>query len=236
MTDFSTAGFWLALLQIIGLNLILSGDNAAVIALASKDLDPVERRWAVWLGGFGGVLLRVLLTVGAVQVLAWPYVQTLGALLLFWVAWRLVAEPPQRGSPHNNAPASAQRLSQTGSSGLGRAVWTIFVADLVMSLDNVLSLAAVARGDWTLLILGLLTSVPIILLGSELLMRLMRRYPAVIFLGGGLLGYVAGDMLLADHAWRSVHWVHDPWIHHALPLVLAILMIGLGLRHANRSS
>ncbi len=227
MSEFFTGEFWLALLQIISLNLILSGDNAAVIALAAKDLRPTQRRWAVWLGGVGGVLLRVLLTVVAVKVLAWSYVQTLGALLLFWVAWRLVAEPRigEQQTPLQNA-------SQVASSGLGRAIWTIVVADLVMSLDNVLSLAAVARGNWGLLVLGLLTSVPIILLGSELLMRLMRRYPAVIFLGGGLLGYVAGDMLLSDPAWVQMHWVHEPWIHHALPVVLAILMIGLGLRHA----
>ncbi len=227
MSELFSGEFWLALLQIISLNLILSGDNAAVIALAAKDLRPTQRRWAMWLGGVGGVLLRVLLTVVAVQVLVWSYVQTLGALLLLWVAWRLVAAPPEA-----QEPTAPQIPSRGAPSGLGRAIWTIFVADLVMSLDNVLSLAAVARGNWTLLILGLFTSVPIILLGSELLMRLMHRYPAVIFLGGGLLGYVAGDMLLSDPAWVQMHWVHEPWIHHALPVVLAILMIGLGLRHA----
>ncbi len=231
MSEFLTSDFWLALLQIISLNLILSGDNAAVIALAAKDLHATQRRWAVWLGAVGGVLLRVLLTVVAVQVLAWSYVQTLGALLLFWVAWRLVAHAAV-GNPDPSLPAT----SQGARPGLGSAIWTILVADVVMSLDNVLSLAAVARGNWTLLLLGLLTSVPIILLGSELLMRLMRRHPAVIFLGGGLLGYVAGDMLLSDPAWVGVHWVHDPWIHHALPLLLAVLMIGLGLRRARHLS
>ena len=209
--------FWLALFQIISINLVLSGDNAAVIALAARELRGRQRHQAIIIGSLGAVVLRVLLTVAAVQLLTIPYLQTVGSILLLWVAARLVR-------PHGQKALDAKDNSAT----LQEAVRAIVIADVVMSFDNVLSLAAVARGSWVLLIIGLLTSIPLIMVGSTVLMKLMTRYPVIITLGAGLLGYVAGDMLLSDPLWQHSDVLRNAWIHNGIPVLLALGVILLG--------
>jgi len=209
--------FWLALFQIISINLVLSGDNAAVIALAARELHGRQRHQAIIIGSLGAVVLRVLLTVAAVQLLTIPYLQTVGSILLLWVAARLVR-------PHGQKALDAKDNSAT----LQEAVRAIVIADVVMSFDNVLSLAAVARGSWVLLIIGLLTSIPLIMVGSTVLMKLMTRYPVIITLGAGLLGYVAGDMLLSDPLWQHSDVLRNAWIHNGIPVLLALGVILLG--------
>lgn len=209
--------FWLALFQIISINLVLSGDNAAVIALAARELRGRQRHQAIIIGSLGAVVLRVLLTVAAVRLLTIPYLQTVGSILLLWVAARLVR-------PHGQKALDAKDNSAT----LQEAVRAIVIADVVMSFDNVLSLAAVARGSWVLLIIGLLTSIPLIMVGSTVLMKLMTRYPAIITLGAGLLGYVAGDMLLSDPLWQHSDVLLNAWIHNGIPVLLALGVILLG--------
>lgn len=212
-------GFWVALAQIISIDLVMSGDNAAVIALAARDLVGRQRHMAVLLGSLGAVVLRVLLTLVAAELLVLSYVQTVGSLLLLWVAYRLVL-PSRRAAPGE----------EVRQRGLGEAVRAIVVADVVMSLDNILGLAAVARGNLLLLTIGLAISILLIVLGSGVLMHFMKRYPVIVVLGGALLGYVAGDMLLSDPAWAAVHWVHQSWLHNGLPVMLAVLIALLGLR------
>ncbi len=207
------------LLQIVLINLVLSGDNAAVIALAARDLEPVLQRKVVWWGSLVAVVLRVALTFVAAALLRWPYLQTVGSILLLWVAWRLV-QPDSHGKKGRHAPVDSPMA----------AIQAILVADLVMSLDNVLSLAAVAEGHMGLLVIGLLTSVPLVVWGSQFLIRLMDRFPALILLASGLLGHVAGRMLFTDPAWGGVTWLQVTWIRVFLPLACAVFVVLLGLR------
>lgn len=219
LDNFGDSGFWVALAQIISIDLVMSGDNAAVIALAARDLAGRQRHMAMVLGSFGAVVLRVLLTFVAAQLLMLSYVQTVGGLLLLWVAYRLVLPLPRT----ETGETQRQR-------GLAEAVRAIMVADVVMSLDNILGLAAVARGNWLLLSIGLVVSILLIVIGSGVLMHFMKRYPVIVLLGGALLGYVAGDMLLSDPAWQGLGWVHQSWLHNSLPVMLAAAIALFGRR------
>jgi YjbE family integral membrane protein len=214
MDNLAHPDFWLALLQIVSINLVLSGDNAAVIALAARRLQPNLRRRAVIMGSVTAVILRIALVFLAAELLSQPYLQTIGSILLVWVAYRLVQPEKKNGEER---PAREYDPMD--------AIRVIVVADVIMSLDNVLSLAAVARGDWLLLTLGLLTSIPLILVGSDLLIRLINRFPVIVALGGGLLGYVAGDMLISDPAWQKLPWLGEAWAHDTIPVVLAVVIV-----------
>lgn len=196
-----SADFWLTLGQIIAVNLLLSGDNAAVIALASRNLPHQQRSWAVWGGSGVAVVLRIVLTWVAAALLEQPGLAALGGALLLWVAYRLVMDVE---SPVTEEPMIA--------GSFWRALRTILIADLLMSLDNVLSLAALAHHDEILLVLGLLTSLPLIVMGSSLLLRAFERYPWLIRLGGALLAQVAGNMLVHDRCWQAIPWLQQPWI------------------------
>ncbi|MDE2260388.1 MAG: TerC family protein [Betaproteobacteria bacterium] len=219
MDTLTSSEFWVGLFQIVGIDIVMSGDNAAVIALAARNLKGRQRHSAVVLGSLGAVILRVLLTIVAVQLLALSYLQTVGSLLLLWVAYRLVL------------PAKKLEKGELGRDpGLMEAVWAIVIADVVMSLDNVLGLAAVARGNWLLLTIGLAISILLIVIGSSLLLRLMTRYPVIVILGGALLGYVAGDLLLSDPIWHSVEWLGGFWIHNSLPVLFAVAVALFGMR------
>lgn len=173
--------------EIVLINLLLSGDNAVVIAMAARKLPPARRRSAVWWGTSAAVALRCILTAAAVVLLGVPYMQTAGALLLFAIALKLLLD-------NHDAPGEGMRPA----SSLAGAVWTIVTADFVMSLDNVLAVAAVARGDLVLILIGIAMSIPIIIWGSSFIMKLLDRLPFLVYLGGGLLGYAAGDMLVKD--------------------------------------
>jgi YjbE family integral membrane protein len=207
--------FWLGLLEIIGVNIVLSGDNAVVIALAARSLPQRQQRAAIVIGSGAAIVLRVILTTVAARVLALPYLKLVGALLLLWIGIQLMMP----GDEDDGSAAQA-------AGHLMAAVRTILVADLVMSLDNVIAVAAAAHGDLVLLILGLAISIPLIMFGSTAILKLMDRFPVVIKLGAGLLGYVAGEMLLSEP-------VLDPYdqstiVHALIPWVGAALVIAIG--------
>ncbi len=195
-----TAEFWLGLGAITLINIVLSGDNAVVIALAARSLPEHQRMKAVMWGAGAAVVMRIVLTIIAVELLKWPYLKIIGAILLFWIAVKLLV--PEDGEEDIE-----------GSDNLMKAIKTILIADLVMSLDNVIGVAAAAKGNMTLLILGLAISIPIVVFGATILMKLMEKWPIIITIGAGLLGWVAGEMLMTDPAWAD--WINAnlPWLH-----------------------
>lgn len=176
----------IAILEVVWVNIILSGDNAVVIAMACRGLPPRQRRAGLVLGAGVAVLLRVIFTIIVAKLLATPLLRIVGSLLLLWVAVKLVAEEEGDG---DDVKASDRLLG---------AVWTIAVADMVMSLDNVLAIAAVAKDNMALMVLGLVISIPLIVAGATLIMALLSRFPILVWAGAGLLGWVAGEMLDAD--------------------------------------
>ena len=193
MEQFATAAFWVALGKIIWVNILLSGDNAVVIALAARSLPDAQRRKAIFAGSAAAIVLRVLLTVFAVQLLQFPYLKVVGALLLFWIGVQLLL------------PEDDHEDGFRSSEHLWAAIRTILIADLVMSVDNVLAVAAAAdsgppESRLLLLIIGLGLSIPLIIFGSQLLLGVMERYPVIITLGAALLGFVAGEMIVSDRA------------------------------------
>jgi YjbE family integral membrane protein len=187
------AAFWLALGKIVWVNILLSGDNAVVIALAARSLPPEQRNKAIMGGSAAAIILRVVLTLFAVQLLQYPYLKIIGAVLLFWIGVQLLL-------PEDEADDKIKSSDQ-----LWAAVRTILIADLVMSLDNVIAVAAAAdsgppESRLMLLIIGLGMSIPLIIFGSQLLLTVMEKYPVIITLGAALLGFVAGEMLVHDSA------------------------------------
>ena len=185
--SFADPFFWTALAKIIGVNVILSGDNAVVIALAARSLPAKQQKQAVFWGAGAAIVLRVLLTLFAVALLALPWLKLIGSLLLFWIGIKLLV-------PEDDDAEIA------ASEHLITAIKTILIADLVMSLDNVIAVAAAAGGSLLLLILGLAISIPLVIFGATLLIKLMERLPVIITIGAGLIGWVAGEMLVGDAA------------------------------------
>jgi len=201
MHELLTSQFWLGLLAITWVNIILSGDNAVVIALAARSLPEKQQKLAIFWGAAAAVVLRIILTIVAVELLKLPYLKLIGGLLLFWIAVKLLV-------PEDDGEDVAS------SSHLIGAIKTILIADLVMSLDNVIAVAAVAKGSLVLLALSLVISVPLVVYGATILMKLMERYPVIITVGAALIGYVAGEMLVTDPvvtAWfeQNAHWMVD---------------------------
>jgi YjbE family integral membrane protein len=192
--------FWAGLGSITLINIVLSGDNAVVIALAARSLPEQQRAKAVMWGAGAAVVMRIVLTFLAVEMLKWPYLKITGAVLLFWIAIKLLV--PEDDDENIES-----------SDNLVKAIKTILIADLVMSLDNVIGVAAAAKGNTTLLVLGLVISIPIVVFGATMLMRLMEKWPAIITIGAGLLGWVAGEMLLTDPAWANWLNASFPWLH-----------------------
>jgi YjbE family integral membrane protein len=213
--DFGTPQFWLAGLEIIVINILLSGDNAVVIALACRNLPPHQRRWGVFWGAVGAIVLRIVLTFFAVSLLQLPYLKLIGGVLLVWIGIKLIAE--EDAEEGHDVQASDKMFS---------AIRTVVVADLVMSIDNVLGVAAAARGSLLLLIFGLALSVPLVIGGAQLIMRLIERFPILIVAGGGLLGFVAGELMIDDSA--IVDWVHAhaAWLKWAAPVIGIALVVG----------
>jgi len=213
---------WISLLQIIGINIILSGDNAVVIALACRTLPPKQQRLGILFGAGAAIVLRIILTVFAVALLVLPYLKLAGSLLLLWIAVKLLL-PESDGNGHVNS-----------GSSIMTAVKTIVIADFVMSLDNVLGVAAAAKGDIALLIIGLVISIPLIIYGSTMILKLMTRFPVVITLGAALLGYVAGEMGVSDSVIEPWIMANMPAAHTLIPLGAAILVIIPGKLAARR--
>jgi YjbE family integral membrane protein len=188
MMELGSPQFWVAVLQIILINILLSGDNAVVIALACRNLTRRQRTRGIFWGVLGAIVLRIVLTFFAMSLLANPYLKLIGGALLLWIGVKLIAE--EEGGEHD-VKASDRLLA---------AVWTIIVADLVMSLDNVMGVAAAAKGSASLIVFGLLVSIPIVVLGSQVILHLIARFPILVLAGGGLLGYIAGEMMVEDPA------------------------------------
>jgi len=197
MEQFLTPEFWVAVGQIVMIDILLGGDNAVVIALACRKLPPEQRTRGILWGTAGAIVLRVVLIFFALTLLAIPFLKIAGALLLVWIGVKLLAPDPDDG--HSNIAASDKLLA---------AIKTIIVADLVMSIDNVIAIAGAAQGaashhEMPLVIFGLVISIPIIVWGSQLVIKLMDRFPTIITFGGMLLGWIAGTMLVSDPALAS---------------------------------
>ena len=185
--------FWLALIKVLAVNLVLSGDNAVVIAMAARSLQGNQRRQAIIWGAAGAVILRLFFALIISFLLNIPFLLVVGGLLLIWIAWKLVAEESEHGEEKIEAAQSAWQ-----------AIRIIIVADAVMSLDNVIALvgAATIRGElnWTLMIIGLATTIPLVVFGAALLTRLLDRFPILIYAGAALLVYIAVEMFFQDDA------------------------------------
>ena len=204
MEMLASAAFWIGLGKIIWVNLLLSGDNAVVIALAARSLPARQQKMAVFWGAGAAVAMRVVLTIFAVALLTLPWLKIVGGVLLLWIGVKLLV--PEEGEE-----------DIASSDNLWQAIKTILIADLVMSLDNVLAVAAAADSaapsadmaamKYTLLVLGLAISIPIVIFGSTLMLKLMERWPVIITLGGALLGWIAGEMMVTDPA-------IDAWVEH----------------------
>lgn len=214
MSFLSSPDFWIALSQIILINIVLSGDNAVVIALASRSLPPAQQKKAIVLGSMGAIVLRVVLTFFAVYLLTLPYLKLAGAALLLWIGIGLLKNDE-----------GEERLE--GHSNLAAAVKTIIVADLVMSLDNVIGVAAAAKGNVPLLVFGLVISIPLIIFGSTLILKLMGRFPVIITLGAALLGWVAGEMAMSDPS-IAVWAANQHALHTLVPACGAVAVVVIG--------
>jgi YjbE family integral membrane protein len=204
MEEFMTGAFWLAVGQIILIDILLGGDNAVVIALACRNLPEKQRKQGIIYGTLGAIMLRVILIAFALALLAIPYLKIVGGLLLFWIGIQLMQ--PEGEDEHNINP----------SDKLWSAVKTVIVADLVMSVDNVLAIAGAAQGagqqhQLPLVIFGLLVSIPIIVWGSQIVLKLMERFPIIITAGAMLLGWIAGQMIYTDPAMAGVRPEGKVW-------------------------
>ena len=207
--------FIVALMQIMMVNIVLSGDNAVVIALAARNLPARQQKLAVLWGCGGAIALRIVLTVAAVALLKIPFLQFFGALLLVWIAVKLLIEDDEGGAHHH------------AHDSMFGAVKTILIADVVMSLDNTLAVAGVAKGDWSLLIAGLVLSIPLIVFGSTVIMKAIDRFPIIVYIGAGLIAYTAGEMIDSDQAIQP----YLPSIFHGtvyLAIALTAGVIGFG--------
>jgi YjbE family integral membrane protein len=224
MVEWGQPQFWVAVVQIIVVNILLSGDNAVVIALACRNLAPKQRRQGIFWGVLGAIGLRIVLTFFAMSLLSNPYLKLIGGALLIWIGIKLIAEDDDGA---HNVKANDRLLA---------AVWTIIVADVVMSLDNVMGVAASAKGSMPLIIFGLIISIPIVVLGSQIIMELIKRFPILIVAGGGLLGYIAGDMMIEDPAivpWVAANAAGATWIAPVAG-VAVVVIVGTWLTRARR--
>jgi len=208
--------FWIRLVGIGALNLLLSGDNALVIALAVRALPKRKRLLGQIWGALGAVVLRLIFVAVISVLLKIPFLQLVGGILLVWIAVRLV-RPELGGESH----------IRHGTS-LWEAIWVIIVADVTMSLDNVLAIAATAHGDLLLVMFGIGLSLPIVIWGAGVLAHLMNRHAWIVWLGGGLLGYVAGEMMMDDPVIRR--WMGDnaAALHYPVPIAMGLVLTGLG--------
>jgi YjbE family integral membrane protein len=212
----STSQFWVDVFKIIMIDLLLSGDNAVVIALACRNLPQAQRKKGIMFGVGGAIGLRIVLTFFAVGLLALPYLKLVGALLLLWIGIKLILPEEEHGEGNVKA-----------ETHLWGAVKTIIIADFVMSLDNVLGVAAAAKGSVFLLVFGLLISIPLIAWSSQLVLKLIDRFPFVIYAGGALLGYVAGEMLVTEALFKEVVEARH-YLHWLVPAAGAVLVLAVG--------
>jgi YjbE family integral membrane protein len=216
LNELQTAAFWVGLWQIILVNIVLSGDNAVVIALAARSLPRKQQTQAVFWGAGAAVVMRIILTIVAVELLRWPWLKLIGAVLLLWIAVKLLL------------PEDGNEGDIESSENLWTAIKTILIADLVMSLDNVIAVAAAAKGSIVLLILGLAISIPLVIFGATMLMKIMDRYPVIITIGAGLLGWVAGAMATTDPVVKDWVDANAAWLHWAAPAAGVVFVVAAG--------
>jgi YjbE family integral membrane protein len=217
-TEIAQPTFWLSVLQVIWINILLSGDNAVVIALACRGLPPRERLWGMIIGaGFASVLLIVF--TGVISMLmTLPYLKLFGAIALVWIAIKLLA--PQAHDSEDTPEAVED---------LWRAVRIVVIADIVMSLDNVIAVAAVAKGQYVLLTIGLAVSIPMVIAGSAIILAMLERFPILVWGGAGILGWVAGDIFASDPIVLGVFDNFEPdHVELAAQILGAALVVGSG--------
>lgn len=208
--------FVLALAGIMMVNIILSGDNAVVIAMASRNLPKKQQKLAILYGSAGAIGLRVVLTIIAVILLQIPYLQFIGGLLLVWIGAKLLMEDED----DENVEAS---------DSMWAAVKTIIIADIIMSLDNTLAIAAIAKGDYLLLTIGLALSIPLIIFGSQILVLIMNRFPIIVYAGAGLISWTAGEMMIRDQ--KLGHYLTSLGPEWLVPLIITLSVLAVGIWH-----
>ena len=208
--------FWTALLKIIGINIVLSGDNAVVIALAARSLPEKQQKQAIFWGSGAAIAMRIVLTLFAVALLALPWLKLIGSVLLLWIGIKLLTD--------NEAGDDGVKSHDT----LLSAIKTILIADLVMSLDNVIAVAAAAKNDTVLVIIGLAISIPLIIYASTLLIKLMERFPIIITIGAALIGWVAGEMAWDETVISSFTSQFPKWFEYLAAAAGAIFVILAG--------
>ncbi|HEU5322842.1 MAG TPA: TerC family protein [Methylomirabilota bacterium] len=216
------AQFWTNLLRIIWIDLLLAGDNAVVIALAVRSLPPTQQWWGRIWGTVGAVALRLLFLTVITFLLNIAFLKLAGGLVLIWIAVKLV-RPQEEG--HGDV---------RGGTSLWEAIWIIMVADLTMSLDNVLAVAGAAGGDFRLLVLGIAISIPLVVFGSGVIGWLMNRWVWIVWVGGGILGYVAGEMILSDTVVQRFLGPAGDALHYPVPIGLGLVLTALGWWFARR--
>ncbi|MEO8021012.1 TerC family protein [Polaromonas sp.] len=222
--DLTSPIFWSAFGSILLANIVLSGDNAVVIAMAARTLQPAQRNKAIFWGSAAAIVMRIVLTIVAIQLLTLPYLKIIGAILLVYIGVDLL-------NGDDEGEGEGKEIS-----GMAAAIRTILIADLVMSLDNVLAVAAAAKGNLPLLIMGLLVSIPLIIFGATLLTKVMERFPIIITIGAALLGFLAGEMLLTDPAVVTQFGVIGDQIVTIGGILGAALVVALGTYMQKRRS
>ena len=222
-----TAAFWVGVVKIIWIDILLSGDNAVVIAMAARSLPPQQQRKAILMGAGFAIVLRVVLTFVAAKLLQLPFLELAGGILLLWIGVGLLkGEAPQDAA-----------TAQSGNSSMLTAIRTIVLADLVMSLDNVLAVAASAGGNFVLLMFGLAVSIPLMIFGSTLMIKLMTRFTWIVPAGAALIGWVAGETIAGDgsleHVVNQFHWIK--YVAAAIGAAL-VLAVGTYLKKRNEAA
>lgn len=225
--DITDPGFLTAVAQIIAIDILLGGDNAVVIALACRRLPEHQRNRGIAWGVVGAIALRIVLIFFALQLLALPFLKLAGAALLLWIGVKLLQPEKEEGEEGHG--------KIQGSTHLLGAIKTIIVADAVMSVDNVIAVAGAARGEILLVVFGILVSVPIIVWGSKLVLKLMDRIPLVITLGGALLGWIAGGMAVGDRALERWAEQQPEGLHYVVSALGAVLVVAVGKALARRA-
>jgi YjbE family integral membrane protein len=221
--EINSVRFWFDLLQIIGINILLSGDNAVVIALASRSLPATQRRIAIIGGSGAAVALRIALCLIVASLLQVRYLKLIGGLLLLYIGVKLLVDEESNGE-------IAARSNMWG------AIRTILIADAVMSLDNVVAIAAAAHDSVLLISLGLLISIPLIVFGSQLMLTFLSRFPVLITLGGGLLGWIAGEIIVSDPVVHSFLPFDEHLVARIAKPVLALMVMGAGIALSKRAA
>ena len=215
MEMLQNADFWIGLMKIVWINIILSGDNAVVIALAARSLPEHQQRQAIMFGSGAAVVLRIALTVLAAALLELSFLQIIGGILLLYIGAQLLSEDGDEGE------------GEVEKASLFMAIRTILVADIVMSLDNVIAVAAAAKGNMTLLILGLAISIPMVIFGSAIMIKLMTRFPIIVTFGACLIGWVGGETIASDVALREFS-AENSWLHYTAATAGALVVLAIG--------